>query len=212
MSPEPARANVRVMAAPADQPVGGSTDPDAQPPTPIGPPLTGEEPTQPDMGGPVLPHVQPDEFAQASGAGLAERLSARYRAISATEEFPVPGWELDDGSPGLIVLARTFGDRKAFNEGVSHEVFIARSTHKLLFVNDDGTREEIPGGWGPQLAQLIGVQAAKAADLVRLVISKPDPDNEETRIPNVAGIATLAQAMVIWAGRGQREAEDELGE
>lgn len=142
---------------------------------------------------------------------MADRLRARYQSIAATEEFAVPGWELPSGEPGLIIVARAFGDRQAFNKGVSNEVYIAKSTHKLLFVNDDGSREEIEGGWGPKLAEMIGVKAQKAADLVALVISKPNPANPDQRIPNVGGIGSLATQLVNWAGKGSRDAEDDLG-
>jgi len=91
-------------------------------------------------------------------------------------------------------------------------VFIAKSTHKLLLVNDDGTREEVPGGWGPQLAQMIGVDVKKAADLVALVISRPDPNDRTRRIPNVAAIGGLATDIVAWARKSQGEAEKDLGE
>jgi hypothetical protein len=41
---------------------------------------------------------------------------------------------------------------------------IAKSTHQLWYVDDDGSRHQIQGGWGPQLADMIGVKAAKAAE------------------------------------------------
>lgn len=169
--------------------------------------------TTADVGGPVLPEqAAPEDFAAASGAGLAGQMRARFEGMSATEEFSVPGWELEDGRPGLIVVARTFGDRKAYTQGVSNEVYIVKSTHKLLYVDDVGERHEIEGGWGPGLAQLIGVRADKAADLVNLVISKPDPSQPARRIPNVAGVASLANSILNWAGRVARDAEEELGE
>lgn len=217
-------ATVRVVSAASEEgaaqgPVGHpgprgpiNQDPNAAPPITTASAPGDEEATRPDLGGPVMPEIRPEDMVGAAGGGLADRLRARYNSIAATEEFPVPGWELPDGSPGLIVVARTFGDRKAFQDGIEHEVFIARSTYKLLYVNDDGSREEIPGGWGPQLAEMIGARAEKAADLIRLVISKPDPDDELKRIPNVAGIAALAQLILEWAGRGQRQAEEDLGE
>jgi hypothetical protein len=59
---------------------------------------------------------------------------------------------------------------------------------------------------------MIGVKVTKAADLVALVISKPDPANTNQRIPNVAGIGALATQLVNWAGKGSRDAEDDLGE
>lgn len=185
-----------------------ATAPEAQPPITT-PPV--DEPPEPTIGGEAVTPLSADQLVAAAGGSVADRLRARFQQIQSTEEFPVPGWELEDGRPGLIVVARTFGDRKAFNQGVTNEVYIARSTHKLLFVNDDGTREEIEGGWGPKLAEMMGVPVTKAADLVALVISKPDPDNPDTRIPNVAGIGALAMQIVAWAGRGSREAEEDLG-
>lgn len=212
------RAHVQVVAG------GGDIEPPAQPPVQqqsaadapeAQPPVIAEEPIAerpPDIGGPALAQPTPEQIVQASGGSMADKLKARYNAISATEEFPVPGWELPNGEPGLIIVAKAFGDRQSFNKGVSNEVFIAKSTHKLLYVNDDGTREEIEGGWGPQLASMIGVKVSKAADLVALVISKPDPNNTSVRIPNVAGIGALATQLVGWAGKGTRDAETDLGE
>lgn len=186
-----------------------STEPEAQPPITT-PPVA--EPREPDLGGPALASPSPDEIVAAGGGSLADRLRARYEGIAATEEFSVPGYELPDGRPGMILVARAFGDRRAFNEGVENEGFIAKSTHKLLLVNDDGTREEVPGGWGPQLAQMIGVDVKKAADLVALVISRPDPNDRTRRIPNVAAIGGLATDIVAWARKSQGEAEKDLGE
>jgi hypothetical protein len=186
-----------------------STEPEAQPPVAPPPP----EDLEPDLGGQTLPTPPPERVAEASGGGLAARLNARFQAIAATKEFAVPGWELEDESPGLIVVARAFGDRKAYNKGISNEAFIARSTHQLLFVNDDGTREEVPGGWGPRLAQMVGApHISKAADLVARVISKPDPTDETKRIPNVAGIGLLATQLVTWSQESRADAEDILGE
>jgi hypothetical protein len=175
------RANVQVVAGGGDdieppaaavRQQSAAEAPEAQPPVVD---EAAEEPRGPDLGGPALVQPNTEQIVQASGGSMAEKMKARYNAISATEEFPVPGWELPSGEPGLIVVARAFGDRQSFNKGVSNEVFIAKSTHKLLFVNDDGEREEIEGGWGPKLAEMIGVKVTKAADLVAIVISKPDP-------------------------------------
>lgn len=185
---------------------GAATAPEAQPPVTMPP-----QELEPTIGGPALPIVEPNAIVQAEGGSLADQLRARFDKIAATEEFPVPGWERENGEPGLIVVARTFGDRKAFNQGLSNEAFIARSTHQLFFVDDAGKRTEIEGGWGPKLAAMMGVQVPKAADLVSLVISKPDPRDPRARIPNVAGIGALATSIINWAGRGQRDAEDELG-
>lgn len=210
------RATVRVVGgedvqqppAPSQQQQGAADAPEAQPPVIEAPP----QETETDLGGPALVQPNAEQIVGATGGSIADKMRARYHAISATEEFAVPGWELPDGQPGLVIVARAFGDRKSFNTGVSNEVFIAKSTHKLLFVNDDGTREEIEGGWGPKLAEMIGVRAQKAADLVALVISKPDPNNPDARIPNVAGIGGLATQLVNWASKGSRDAEDDLGE
>ena len=165
-----------------------------------------------DLGGPVIPTPTTDELVEAEGGSVAARMRARFEAIASTAEFAVPGWELEDGSPGLIIEGRAFGDRKAFNSGISNEAFIARSTHRLLFVDDDGNRSVVAGGWGPGLADMIGVRSQKAADLVALVISKPDPKDPSRRIPNVAGIGALSTELVSWAHSGKRQAEDDLGE
>lgn len=205
------RASVRVVGGePGAEGAGApppSSEPEAQPPVAAVPPQ--EEETS--IGGNAFQAPQPEEVVQATGGSIAERMRARFQAIAATEEFPVPGWELPSGEPGLILVARAFGDKQAFTKGVSNQAFIAKSTHKLLFVNDDGTREELAGGWGPALADIVGVKVSKAADLVDIVISKPDPDDPSRRIPNVAGIGSLAQEIVNWAGRGTREAEEDLG-
>jgi hypothetical protein len=194
---------------PASQVQQSAADaPEAQPPVVEQPPQEQVA----DLGGNALQQPSPEQIVEAAGGSMADKMRARYNAISATEEFPVPGWELPSGEPGLIIVARAFGDRSSFTKGVSNEVFIAKSTHKLLFVNDDGSREEIEGGWGPKLAGMIGVKVTKAADLVALVISKPDPANTNQRIPNVAGIGALATQLVNWAGKGSRDAEDDLGE
>jgi hypothetical protein len=201
----PERATIRMVGG---EPVAApSPEPEAQPPITTPPPQEFE----PDMGGPAVSPPTPDDLVAATGGSLADRLRARYEGMDATEEFSVPGYELPDGRPGLVLVARAFGDRRAFTDGISNEVFIAKSTHQLLLVNDDGSREEIPGGWGPSLAGMIGVNVAKAADLVALVISKPDPNDRNRRIPNVAGIGALAGEIVAWSRQGHREAEEDLG-
>jgi hypothetical protein len=184
-------------------------EPEAQPPITTQP---VEEDRPPDMGGPAIPAAPPETIVAATGGSVADRMRARFESVAATEEFSVPGYELPDGRPGLILVARAYGDRRAFNEGVTNEVFIAKSTHRLLLVDDDGTREEIPGGWGPELARMIGVEARKAADLVALVVSRPDPNDHSKRIPNVAAIGSLATDMIAWSRKANQGAEDDLGE
>jgi hypothetical protein len=181
---------------------------------PVAPPSFEDDEPTPDLGGPVVPSPTVEQVAEASGTGsLADKMRARFASMDATKEFGVPGWELEDGSPGLILVARAFGDRKGFNAGVANEVFIAKSTHQLLFVDDDGEKHEIPGGWGPALADMIGApHVKKAADLVSRVISKPDPRDPSRRITNVAGIGALAQDLVEWARKSRSSAEDDLGE
>lgn len=202
------RAAVRIVSGEDDHVVAPSREPEAMPPKVPVPP----QDLEPDLGGEAFTSPSEDEIVEATGASVAERMRARFEAIKATEEFSVPGWELDDGRPGLILEARTFGDRKAFNSGISNEAFIAKSTNRLFFVADDGSREEIKGGWGPALAEIIGVNVTKAADLVALVISKPDPNNPASRIANVAGIGALATEIIAWARTGRREAEEDMGE
>ena len=204
------RAHVSVVGAGTSNPPTpvGAQDPDAAPPVPPAPP----EPPEPTLGGSPLPTPTDEEKVAAMGGGLAEQMRATFNSMAATEEFPVPGWQTADGQPALILVARTFGDRRNWAEGLANEVFIAKSTHKLLYVDDRGERQEIPGGWGPALAELLGVKAAKAADLVAMVISKPDPSQPDRRIPNVAGIGSLATELIEWAGRATRTAEEDLGE
>jgi len=202
----PERATVRVVTGEEKAAPQSAPEPEAMPPvTP--PPQEFEK----DIGGPMLPTTTPEQLVGAEGGSLAAQMRARFESIAATEEFAVPGWELADGSPGLILVARTFGDRRQFNEGLSNEAFIARSTYKLLFVTDAGERREIEGGWGPTLAGMMGVRVTRAADLVAQVISKPNPSDPNQRIPNVAGIGTLATAIIDWARRGQSEVEESLG-
>lgn len=201
---EQSRPDVRIVGSSGGVP----PEPEALPPTPAAPP--GEP--EPTLGGSAFPNPSEEDVVAATGGGFAEQMRARFKSMSATEEFPVPGWETADGSPGLILVARTFGDRRNWGDGVSNEVFIAKSTHQLLYVDDRGERHEIPGGWGPALADMIGVRAAKAADLVAMVISKPSPTDPEQRIPNVAGIGSLATDLIQWAGRATRNAEEDLGE
>lgn len=206
------RATVRVVGGdniggPAAS--GAAPEPESLPPSVAAPP---PQELEHDVGGPVIPAPSPEDLAAGSGGSVADRMRARFHAMAATEEFGVPGWELDDGRPGMIVEAKAFSDRKKFNEGLSNELYIVKSTHRLFFVNDDGSREEIAGGWGPKLASMIGVPVQKATDLVAMVISKPDPGNPEGRIPNVAGIGSLATEMINWARSGQRRAEEDLGE
>jgi hypothetical protein len=212
---QPERASIHVVtpgqeAAAAPPPAGPSSmEPEAQPPITT-PPV---EDVPPDLGGDVS-GVSPtaDERVAAIGGSLADRLRARYEGMAATEEFGVPGWELPNGEDGLIIEVRAFGDRKGWGDGISNEVFIAKSTHALWYVDDDGTRTKIEGGWGPELAKMIGVNVTKAADLVSLVISKPDPNDRSRRISNVAGIGSLAAEIVGWSRKSYREAEDNLGE
>jgi len=199
-------ANIRVVPGQGTP----HPEPEARPPEQPLPPPPPQE-LEKDIGGPVLPNPSVDEKVEAMGGSLADQLRARFDNIAATEEFPVPGWELPDGSPGLIIVARAFGDRQRFNEGLSNEAFIARSTYRLLFVTDEGERQEIEGGWGPALAQMMGIPTRRAADLVAQVISKPDPSRPGVRIPNVAGIGALATDLINWARRGTREAEVDLG-
>lgn len=201
------RAHVSVVGAGREP---GAIEPEAQPPVPPAP----AEPLEPTLGGNVTDRANPsdEEKVAAMGGGLAEQMRATFNSMAATEEFPVPGWQTADGQPALILVARTFGDRRNWQEGLANEVFIAKSTHKLLYVDDRGERQEIPGGWGPALAELLGVKAAKAADLVAMVISKPDPSQPDRRIPNVAGIGALATDLIEWSGRARRNAEEDLGE
>jgi hypothetical protein len=191
--------------------VGGRPvdDETREPPQP--PPAPPQE-LENQVGGQAFQPPTEEEIVEATGGSLADQLRARFEKIAATEEFAVPGWELDDGTPGLILVARAFGDRSKFNEGLSNEAFIARSTHQLWFVRDDGKREQIPGGWGPELAKLMGVHVTKAADLVAQVISKPDPSRSGVRIPNVAGIGALATDLLQWSRRGRQDVEGQLAE
>lgn len=215
---EAERATIHVVSGGGDH-IGGpapaagtppppSMEPEAQPPITIPPP----QELEPDLGGPSLPSPTADERVAATGGSVADRLRARYEGMAATEEFSVPGYELEDGRPGLILVARAFGDRKGWSGGISNEVFIAKSTHALFLVNEDGSREQIEGGWGPALAGMIGVNVQKAGDLVALVISRPDPNDRSRRIPNVAGIGTLATEIVTWARKNTRGVEEDLGE
>jgi hypothetical protein len=211
---QPDRATIHVVTpgqeAAAPPPPSGppSVEPEAQPPITAPPP---QEQT-PDLGG-SLPNPTPDERVQASGGSVADRMRAQFEGMAATEEFGVPGWELKDGRDGLILEVRAFGDRTGWNAGISNEVFIAKSTHALWCVNDDGSRDRIEGGWGPTLAGMIGhPEVKKASDLVALVISKPDPNDRSRRIPNVAGIGSLAAEIVGWSRKSYREAEENLGE
>lgn len=203
------RATVHIVTDPAvAAPAQPQREPESLPPAVEAPP----QELEPDLGGQAFQAPSPEAMVQAEGGSVADRMRARFEGMAATREFSVPGWELPDGRPGLIIVARAMGDRKAFNSGISNEAFIARSTHQLLFVNDDGSREAIEGGWGPKLAEMIGVRTVKAADLVALVISKPDPNNPQARIPNVAGIGALATELVAWGHNGTRQSEEELGE
>lgn len=185
-----------------------AVEPEAMPPAP--PP---EQDLQKDIGGPVMPSPSHQAMAEATGGSIADQMRSAFEAMSATEEFTVPGWVRADGTPMLILVARTFGDRRSFNEGLPNEVFIAKSTHQLLWVDEQGVRHEIPGGWGKGLADMLGLDGiSKAADLVARVISKPDPSQPGVRIPNVPGIGFLANQIVNWAGSAQSEAEENLGE
>lgn len=207
------RARVQIVTAdPPPPPAGAARDPGAPPPAPPVDALHGPGDEGAEIGGPLITDSDPEEIAAATGGGLAARVRARYDAMRATQEFSVPGWELPDGRPGLIVVARVFGDRRAFNAGLSNEAFIARCTHKLLYVSENGEREEITGGWGPTLAEMIGARVERASDLVLRVISRPDPERPGQRIPNVGGIGALATEILGWMRGAQQEAEEALGE
>lgn len=206
------RANVRVVSGQGEEQPGVRSPEETgglMPREDLAPP---PQELEPQVGGPVIDPPTPADVAAATGGGLADQMRAAFDAMDATEEFGVPGWTRENGEPSLILVARTFGDRKGFTEGLANEVFIAKSTHKLLWVDDSGNRQEIDGGWGPGLAALLGIRVQKAADLVAMVISKPDPSNPATRIPNVPGIGSLATEIIQWASRSNRNAEEDLGE
>lgn len=213
MSGQQERAAVRVVTGGGEEesPVVQPRDPDALSPIEQGVVQPPPQELEKDLGGEAFQSPTPEQLVEGTGGSLADKMRARFEGMSATEEFGVPGWELPNGEPGLIVEVRAFGDRKAFNAGISNEAFIARSTRKLFFVDDKGEREEIPGKWGPALAEIIGVKAQKATDLVAMVISKPDPDHKGQRIPNVAGIGALATMIISWSARVTQDAEELLG-
>lgn len=211
------RANVRVVAGEGervdvDPPVRSPEETPGVMESGAGMPPPPPQELEPQIGGPAVQSPGPANVAAATGGGLADQMRAAFESMDSTEEFGVPGWTRPDGKPSLILVARTFGDRKQFTEGLANEVFIAKSTHKLFWVDDQGVRQEIQGGWGKGLAELLGLRVDKAADLVAMVISKPDPSNPGVRIPNVPGIGSLATQIINWASQSNREAEESLGE
>jgi hypothetical protein len=206
---EPQAAHINLVAGGE-----GGPEPEAQPglQRPEPPLPAPPQELEKDMGGPAIPQVTADQMVGAHGGSIADQMRARFEGMASTEEFAVPGWELPNGEPGLIVEARAFGDRKAWQDQVSNEVFIVKSTHRLYFVDDQGNKTEIEGKWGKGLAAMLGVNVDRAADLVGMVISKPDPDNPGQRIPNVTGIFTLATQIVAWSQKGRKDAEETLGD
>lgn len=159
-----------------------------------------EDDSAPTVGGPVLPPPITDEdVAEAVDGSLAAALRARYeRARRRTQEFEVPGW---DG--GLIVVAKALRNRRQY-EGARTEAFIARATEKLVLVHDDGRREEIPGGWGGELARIIGADLSgsksPASDLVGIVLDNP------------ARVDHLAAEILTWMAGATQQTEQDLGE
>jgi hypothetical protein len=109
-----------------------------------------------------------------------------------TQDFPIP-------DTPIVLRARSFQDRKAFQRGVKTEAFIVRATDGL-YLRDDDTDEltEIPN-WGTDLARMLGFRVENASELVRRVLDNP------VRLEAFAG------DLIKWmAGRSQED-EQELG-
>jgi hypothetical protein len=105
---------VEVPATPASQVQQSAADaPEAQPPVVEQPPQEQVA----DLGGNALQQPSPEQIVEAAGGSMADKMRARYNAISATEEFPVPGWELPRGNRGRLGSEARRDDRREGDEG-----------------------------------------------------------------------------------------------
>lgn len=139
--------------------------------------------------------VNAERIADGINGSVAARLRAKFKASRlGTREFPVPGF---DG--GLLLVAQSYPDQAEYQQGVSLEVFIAKSTKSLVLVDDDGTRTEIPA-WGKELAEMIGVECGSTSELVSLVFETP---------PKLDAFGT---ALLLWQEGRLAAVEAELGE
>lgn len=144
--------------------------------------------------------VTPEQVAEASGAGLADRMRAHLARLQeeTSREFEVPGWGRD-----LIVRARMLDEDgwRRMAGGASSGEFIAECTAAILVREPDGGYREIPG-FGAELAGLLGLPTeTPATRLVGAVMGD-----------RVAYVATLVDEVLAWQ-RGRSSAiEAALGE
>ncbi|HEY3021813.1 MAG TPA: hypothetical protein VGJ32_16560 [Solirubrobacteraceae bacterium] len=157
------------------------------------------------VGGSAVPEPLDEEHTtQVVDGSLAGRLRAVGEKLqrTSTRDFPIVVRDEDDEPFATLVLrAKAFRDRKAFQRGVKTEAFIVRATVGL-FLRDEDTDELLPiPTWGSELAGMLGfTQVQSASELVQRVLDNP------------VRLETFAADLIRWmAGRSQED-EQALGE
>jgi len=147
------------------------------------------------------PPIGPTDAVAAAGGAVAARMRARMAELttSTSEEFPVPGWGRD-----LLLRVRylTREEWEAIANGTGGADLIVMCTDALRLRMDDGTYEDVPGAFGPALAEMLSLPPETPP--TRLVAAVMDD--------RVGFIGTLAQGVLAWQ-RGQTAlVEEALGE
>ena len=153
-------------------------------------------PEQPTIGGSAVPQpIQEEEIAAATDGSLAAHLRAVGERLQRTKtrDFDIP-------DTPIVLRARTFKDRRAYQQGIKTERFIIEATAGLFLRDEDtGELHEIPT-WGPQLAAALGFPHDNAIQLVRRVFDNP------------VRLEVFAAELIEWMAGRQREDEQTLGE
>lgn len=151
-------------------------------------------------GTPEVPSpVSGEAIAEASG-NLGARLRARLDRIRTEETrlFSVPGWGGD-----LVIRSGYFSPEtwESLSQERTDALIIVSATAALLSRGDDGL-SEIEGGWGPQLAEMLGFpRGAPPTRLVTAVMGD-----------RAAWVSALATDIVSWQMGRTPRIEEALGE
>lgn len=152
----------------------------------------------------AVPAATPEAVTAATGGSLRDRLQAVQATLQgdSTKEFEVPG------TGGALVIRAHLMDKQRqqawTDSGASDLAFIVASTDAVILVGPDGSREEIPGGWGGgALAE--GVLGISASTPATQVVSKVLRDV-------TVRIARFANQIVDWNAGQSSELERLLGE